>query len=111
MKINNLGSGITYENVIELTLRDADNQIIVLDDENQVLLTSLKNSSIATVKGFNSAVFRSGVATFDNFIVASEPGTQNIFVSVTSKAIDKDKLSVITGSTMEDDLLEVNLRF
>jgi len=111
MKITNLGSGIVYEQEIELTLRDADDQIMVLDNSNQIILTSVVNSSLATVKGFNSAILKNGIAKFNNFIVVSEPGTQNIFVSATSKAINKNKLSILTGSTIKDNFIEVGFRF
>ena len=111
MKILNLGSGIAYEKELELALFDADNQIMTLENAHQIILTSIVNSSQATVRGFNSAALRKGIAKFDNFIVVAQPGMLNIFVSATSKAIDKNKLSSIAGVTVQDDLIEVGLRY
>ena len=53
LKIDNFGSGIAYETVLSFALRDYDNQIMVLDNENQIIITSV-NSSVAQVSGFNS---------------------------------------------------------
>ena len=53
MKINNFGSGIVYEEVLKFAVRDYDNQIMVLDDENQIIISS-GNPSISQISGFNS---------------------------------------------------------
>ena len=111
LEISNLGSGIPYEKKIELALRDNDDQIMILDNESQIFLSSSLNNSKATLKGFNSKILRKGVATFDNFIVESESGTQQILISVTSNAINKNKLSILTSSVVKDNLIEVALRF
>ena len=53
LKITNLGSGIVLESNLNLALRDYDDQIMILDNVNQILLSS-KNVTISQVGGFNS---------------------------------------------------------
>ena len=53
LKITNLGSGIVLESNLNLALRDYDDQIMILDNINQILLSS-KNVTISQVGGFNS---------------------------------------------------------
>ena len=109
IKISNLGSGIKYENELELSLRDYDDQIMVLDNENQIILNPA-DRSIATVKGFNSAALKKGVALFDNFIVTAEPGSTGVQVIASSKAIDRNKIITIFGS-LSDNIIEADMRF
>jgi len=56
MKISNLGSGITYEQQMKLVVRDYDDQVMVLNNENQIIITS-DNNTLAQVGGFNSGKF------------------------------------------------------
>ena len=109
MKLNDLGSGIKYEQDLKLTLRDYDDQVMILDNENQIILTA-QNSNEATVKGFNSAILRQGIATFDNFIVSAKPGSQGVNVVASSKAIDRNKQNSVFGS-ISDNIIETNIRY
>ena len=109
MKLDDLGSGIKYGQDLKLTLRDFDDQVMVLDNENQIILTS-QNSDEATVKGFNSAILRQGVATFDNFILSAKPGSQGINVVASSKAIDRNTINTVFGK-ISDNIIKANLRY
>ena len=125
MTINNLGSGIAYENTLEFAVRDYDNQIMNLNNENQIFITSL-NQNEAQVSGFNSgkiiyhlskfsnfiiAALKNGISTFDNLIVTSEPGSKRIMISASSKAISNTKISEVFGSQISDNLIELDFRY
>jgi len=109
MNMEDLGSGIKYEESMYLVLRDFEDQAMVLDNQNQIVLKSI-NSSQASVNGFNSASLKNGIATFDNFIVSAEPGSQGIDVIASSKAIDSSKINDVFGSLIGNSIINVNLR-
>jgi len=56
MKLENVGSGIAYEEDLKFVVRDYDNQIMVLDNENQIIINS-QNDTLVQVGGFNSGIY------------------------------------------------------
>ena len=110
MSKSGLGSGIKYNESMHLALRDYEDQVMVLENVNQISLFSV-NSSESSVKGFNSASLKDGVAEFDNFIVSAEPGSEGIEVLATSKAIDEIKVTNVFGSSIGQSIISVALRF
>ena len=84
--LDNLGSGIATEEVLILELLDFDNQVMVLNNEDQISISSL-NRSIASVAGVSSRQLSRGAAAFDNFITTAEPGSKNIALHTNSKVI------------------------
>ena len=109
MTISDVGSGITYPKHLTIALVDADNQAMVLNNENQVLITST-NTSVSSVAGVNSALLKNGIATFESLIGVAQPGSTNIAYQVTSEAIDREKLAKIYGIEGTNTLI-MNFRF
>ena len=110
LAIDKLGSGIKYEKQLGLVVRDYDDQRMVLNNKDQIILTSNDNTK-AQVLGFNSAPLIKGEAKFDNFIVVAKPGAENIKVLASSNAINKNKISTIFGSAQSGNLININFRY
>ena len=108
--INDLGSGVKYNETLKLVVRDYDNQIMVLNDQNQIIITSV-DSSKSQVGGFNSASLNQGKAEFDNFVVIAEPGSEGIMVLTSSKAIDSAKIMEVFGDVISNNTMKINFRF
>ena len=109
MTISEVGSGIIYPKPLNIALVDADNQVMVLNNENQVLITST-NASVSSVAGVISALLKNGIATFESLIGVAQPGSTHIAYQVTSKAIDREKLAKIYGIE-GTNTLNMNFRF
>ena len=90
MIINNIVSGVEY-NALRFVLLDFDNQTMVLNYYDQLSISPL-NKSESKIKGINSALLRSGAASFNNFVAIAKPGSTNIQFQITSKAIDYEKI-------------------
>ena len=97
MSITDIASGIRYDTNIAFKLLDFDNQTMILNNVNQVELSS-SNTSQIQLKGTNTGLLKNGVAIFNNFIAISEPGNSNMLISVIWKAIDEAKINTIFGS-------------
>ena len=110
MSINNIPSGLPYPNTLTLVLRDYDNQVMVLNNENQISLFS-SNSSIASVSGVNSMVLKKGASTFNDFTVAAQPGLQNVMFRATSKAINSKKVAAVYENTIKENFVQLNFRY
>ncbi|CAI2378198.1 unnamed protein product [Moneuplotes crassus] len=110
MKIYNLGPGIAYDGTLRFAIKDYDNQIMVLDSLNQISIAS-NNSTVAEVKGFNIQPLVNGVASFDNFVVNSDPGQTGVTLTANSKAIDKSLISTVFGNQISNNTIEVGFRF
>jgi hypothetical protein len=110
MSIENLGSGITHEDPVMMALRDYDDQIMVLDSISQVVITSV-NASESTVAGFNNDVLDKGIAQFDAFQVRTEPGTSNVQVQASSKAIDTAKIAETFEGQISENIIDLSFRY
>ena len=110
MSITNIASGIKYATNITFKLLDYDNQTMVLNNINQVELSS-SNPSQIKLKGTNTGLLKNGVAVFSNFIAISDPGKANVLISVKWKAIDNNKIKTIFGSEQGSDTIVANFRY
>ena len=109
MSINNVGSGIANTEEIKFSLLDYDNQIMVQNSVSQIIITSV-NSSTSSVAGTNSKQMKSGVATFDNLIAISAPGSSNVKFKASSKAISNSKIIGAFGSSISNNTISFNFR-
>mmetsp|Transcript_32044 Transcript_32044/g.31432 ORF Transcript_32044/g.31432 Transcript_32044/m.31432 type:complete len:142 (-) Transcript_32044:63-488(-) len=110
MKLEDLAPGIAYDGTLKFAVKDYDDQIMVLDSHNQISLIAA-NSTAAEVKGFNIQPLVNGIASFDNFIVHTSPGNQDVIVTASSKAIDQAKISTVFGNPISNNTIEVDTRF
>ncbi|CAI2373860.1 unnamed protein product [Moneuplotes crassus] len=110
MKLEDLAPGITYDETLKFAVKDYDDQVMVLDSQNQISLTAA-NSTVAEMKGFNVQPLVNGIASFDNFIVHTNPGNQDVIITASSKAIDQAKISTVFGNPISNNTIEVDTRF
>ena len=109
MVINNMVSGVQYDQDVKLSAIDFDNQTILLNNFNQIIINPV-NKTAATMKGTNSGLLRNGVATFNNLIVNTKPGSTNMQFQATTSAIDSIKVKEVYGS-VSNNLISTNFRF
>lgn len=110
MVLNDVGSGILYPNTLSLALMDYDNQVMVLNNENQILITPVDPTN-SSMQGFNAALLQQGVASFDNLIAIATPGQSGVEYRASSNAIDMALINSAFGSQISDNLITVNFRF
>ena len=109
MSISNVGSGIANTEEIKFSLLDYDNQIMVHNNVSQITITPV-NSPISSVAGTYSEQVKSGVATFDNLIAISPPGSSNVQFRASSKAISNSKIIKAFGSSINNNTISMNFR-
>ena len=109
MVINNMVSGVQYDQGIKLSIIDFDNQTMLLNNFNQIIINPV-NKTATTMKGTNSGLLRNGVATFSNLIVNTKPGSTNMQFQATTSAIDSIKVKEVYGS-VSNNLISTNFRF
>lgn len=107
--LKNVGSGVTYDQTLEFSLVDQNEQIMVLDNSSQIEIKAIQSSS--SVEGFPTAKVANGVATFTNLIFVSNPGDDNIQFEITSKSIDPEKLKLEFGSDYKQESIDVSFRY
>ena len=108
--LRNVGSGIVYDTILYFGLYDYDGQIMVLDNSDQIVISAIDTQAIS-ISGTNVGLLSQGVASFDNLIFVSTPGSTDISYRATSKAIDTDKIENVFGQTINDNNIYVNFRF
>ena len=115
VEINSLNTSMIYENVpsgikmdssLVFALKDFDNQTIP-DSIYQIKVIAVSQG--ASTSGYNSAKASSGVATFNNLIFVSSPGSKHIQFKATSNAIDISKNTALGMSTQST--IDVSFRF
>jgi hypothetical protein len=109
MVFNNVGSDIKYEDTVKLALLDYDDQVMALNNIDQIMIIPV-NSSISSIRGVNSALWRKGIATFENIIAVAKYGSQNVKYKATSKIIDTSKLKQVYESSNFDNIITMNFR-
>ena len=109
MTIFNAASGIQYDQEVKFSLIDYYNQTMSLNSVNQITINPV-NKTAVSMKGTNSGLLRNGVATFNNLIFNTQPGSTNIQFIASSKAIDSVKVKEVYGS-VSNNLISVNFRF
>ena len=106
--IDNVGSGIKLQTLV-LVLADYDNQTMVLDSISQLKILPTLNSS--KVSGINVAKLWNGIASFDQLVFISNPGSKNVIYQISSKAIDEAKLIEVFGRQVYSNSITVSFRF
>ena len=106
--IDNVGSGIKLQTLV-LVLVDYDNQTMVLDSTSQLKI--LPTLNLSKVSGINVAKLWNGVASFDQLVFISNPGSQNVIYQISSKAIDEAKLIEVFGRQVYSNSITVSFRF
>ena len=109
MIIDNMVSGVQYDKVVKLSLIDYDNQTMILNNVNQIVINPL-NKTFVSMKGTNTALLRSGIASFNNLIINTKPGSQNIQNQASSKSIDSLKIKEVYG-VVGSNIIYSNFRF
>ena len=108
--LRNVGSGIAYEQTLNFGLYDFDDQIMVLDNSNQITISPV-DSQASSISGTNVGLLSQGVASFDNLIFVSTPGSTNVLYRATSKVIDTTKIQNVFGQTISDNNIYIDFRF
>jgi hypothetical protein len=109
MQVDNVGSDIVIPQTLYFDLLDYDNQVMVLNNINQIVITPV-NANISSVSGTNSELLRKGVASFDSLKAIAVPGSSGVMYRATSKAIETQKLNEIYGSNVNQNLISFNFR-
>ena len=109
MIIDNMVSGVQYDQNIKFSVVDYYNQTMFLNSVNKLTINSV-NKTAVLMKVINSSLLRSGVATFNNLIVITKPGSTNMLLQATTSAIDSAKVKEVDGS-VSNNLISVNFRF
>jgi hypothetical protein len=107
--LDNIGSGTLIESPLQLTLMDYQNQVWISNQTAQIKITSADSSS--KVSGIDYAVVTEGHATFDSLVFTAEPGKEDVKYSLSSKAIDSNKLSKVFGNQIGSNEVSVNFRY
>jgi hypothetical protein len=108
MVLNDVGPNVVIGK-FSLELLDYDNQVMVLNNINQIVISSI-NSNEASIQGTNAALLREGVGTFDLLKSLAVPGTRGAKMRASSKAINSAKIIQVYGSLISDNLITFNFR-
>ena len=108
--LDNVGSGVTYPQTLNLGLYDYDDQIMILDSSNQISISPVDQQS-SGISGVNVGLLNKGSSSFDRVIFISPPGSVNVQFKATSKAIDDDKIQNVFQNTISNNTIYVNFRF
>ena len=108
--LSNVGSGVTYEQSLTFGLYDYDDQIMVLDNSDQLTISTVNNQT-SSVLGTNVGLLSQGVTSFDSLQFISIPGSMNIKYRITSKKIDTNKIRNVFGQSISDNNIYVDFRF
>ena len=110
MLISQLGSGIAHTEILKFSLKDYDDQIMVLNNIDQIRINPTQ-PDLSSIKGVNSRILVKGIATFDEFTAVAEPGSSNIQFKVSSKAINDVKVNAVYGNNIPNSILTINFRY
>ena len=102
IEIDNVGSGVKYENSINVSLVDIDDQVMSLDNESTVRVSPV--SSPSRISGTNFAKFTNGMAILDYLEFIHQPGTENVEFEMYSQSLDFDQVK--NGLNLTDDQLQ-----
>ena len=108
--LNNVGSGITYSQILNLGLYDYDDQIMILDSSDQISISPVDLQS-SDISGVKLGLLNQGSTSFDSVAFISSPGSVNVQFKTTSKAIDDDKIQNVFQNTISNNTIFVNFRF
>ena len=108
--LNNVGSGITYPQTLNLGLYDYDDQIMVLDSTEQISISPVDQQT-SDASGVNVGLLNQGSTSFGSIAFISSPGSVNVEFRATSKAIDDDKIHNVFTNSVSNNTINVNFRF
>ena len=108
--LDDVGSGIMYDQTLEFGLFDYDDQVMILNSQDQVTISATDSQS-SSVSGINSGLLNQGMTSFDSLVFVSASGTSNVLYDVRSKAIDSRKVRDVFGQTINDTTISVNFRY
>ena len=109
MKVTNMISGVAYGQEMILELADYDDQVLVLNSIDHVDFSPL-NSSVK-IKGSNSALFKNGIATFNNLNIIAIPGSINVQFQANWLAINDSKIESAYGHLISKNIIYADFRF
>ena len=105
--LSDVGSGIKHEDIV-FRLVDHDLNVFVLDGTSQISITPTSSNQLVLGTGVKKVT--AGVATFDDLILISQPGDQNIEFKISSKAIDSEKLMLQYGMSTLQNPIDASFR-
>ena len=108
--LENVGSGIVYEETLNLGLYDYDDQIMLLDSSNQIAISAI-NTQTSSISGTSTGLLSEGKVGFDSLIFVSSPGNPNVQYRATSKALDNNMITEVFGQSISDNDIYVNFRY
>lgn len=82
---------------------------MILDNVNQINILPL-NPEISSIEGINVISVNKGVAEFDSFQVVKDKEIQTASYTISSKAVDKQKVRNVLGDRFTQPNLVVNFR-
>ncbi|CAI2367407.1 unnamed protein product [Moneuplotes crassus] len=94
--VNDIPSGLKYENPLHFEIEDYDHQVMNLI--SSVNLKILSDNPRLSVKGTDFAVIKNGKATFDNLIFKGEAGLRNNTFKLKTISINKKKINKALGN-------------
>ena len=95
---------------IDFGLYDFDDQIIVIENINQIIITAI-DAQASSVSGFNAQKLNQGIAEFDNIAFVAVPGSTNTLYQASSNAIDNSKIQQVFGQPISDNTININFRY
>jgi hypothetical protein len=110
MTIDNVGSGIAYNDTLVFSLLDYDNQVMVLENDDQILINPV-NRTEASIMGTSYALLRNGTASFTSLVASAKPGMNNVIFQASSKAIDSTKIKNVFGAALSNNSIKMNFRY
>ena len=114
VKLENIASGLQYDKELYLSVIDADDQVMNL--ENEYTINIVASDFNSAVLGISSVRMINGTSHFNNLIFANKPGNSNVKFEMTSKLLDQQQIKYgVELSTQNQSLYEnnifVNFRF
>jgi hypothetical protein len=107
--LNDVGSGVQYEDTITLALVDFENKIMILDNTSQISIKTI--SANQTILGTNVKTVSEGIAVFNDLTFISNPGDAAVEFHVTSNTFNYEVIAAQYGSADIQNNLVVNFRY
>ena len=107
--LENVGSGVLYDQTLDFILIDADNQTMVLDSSSQIEIKSFSSDTL--VSGINAVKANQGAVSFSSLYFTSNPGDTNVEFEITSKALDTEILKLQFGADYSQAPITVSFRY
>ena len=108
IRLYDVGSGVKYSSSLELALVDYDDQVNRLDNSSVIAIKSARLNT--SVSGSTLKKVEQGFALFSDLVFLSSPGKTNVEYSVSSEAIDSQKI-MKTMNNFTQNPIQVWFRF